>query len=220
MTTHLGTTSDALGDRSLKNVRLLVVTRHAVFTEALTASLEEQGARVVGSRPADPDPHGSAPTAEPQLGILEEHLPAAPMTDVAVRTRQEAPQVKLVLISNRSERAAEELMADGIVDAVVPDCLGLEPLLATLVGVLNGHRVHAHRRVLSTGFGGATSLSEREEEVLQLLTSGATNAEIGEKLGISVNTVRSHVHNLLQKLGVHHRSDAVRIANRMLRTTA
>ena len=55
-------------------------------------------------------------------------------------------------------------------------------------------------------------LTEREREVLALVGEGLTNKEIAHRLGVAVATVKNHVHNLLAKLGVHRRQDAVRTA--------
>jgi PAS domain S-box-containing protein len=57
--------------------------------------------------------------------------------------------------------------------------------------------------------GSFHALSEREREVLALLAEGRDTGEIGEKLHISVSTVRSHVRNILRKLGAHSRLEAV-----------
>jgi len=57
-------------------------------------------------------------------------------------------------------------------------------------------------------------LTSREKEVINLMAKGYTNTEIANKLGISVGTVRTHVTNILQKLNVHSRRDAVREAER------
>jgi LuxR family maltose regulon positive regulatory protein len=53
------------------------------------------------------------------------------------------------------------------------------------------------------------SLSERETEVLQLITAGFSNQEIADKLFISLNTVRTHTKNINAKLGVHSRTQAI-----------
>ena len=51
-------------------------------------------------------------------------------------------------------------------------------------------------------------LTAREREVIALLVDGVSTALMAESLGVSTNTVRSHVQNVLRKLGVHHRSKA------------
>jgi DNA-binding NarL/FixJ family response regulator len=61
---------------------------------------------------------------------------------------------------------------------------------------------------------GAYDLTARELEVLELLADGTPNQELAARMGISRNTVRNHVQNLLTKLGVHSRLEAVALATR------
>jgi LuxR family maltose regulon positive regulatory protein len=58
-------------------------------------------------------------------------------------------------------------------------------------------------------------LSDRELQVLRLLTTHLSNAEIGAQLFVSVNTVRFHVRNIYAKLNVHARGDAVQRAQEL-----
>lgn len=58
-------------------------------------------------------------------------------------------------------------------------------------------------------------LSEREQQVLELLAKGATNQEIAQELMIVVDTVKRHMSHILDKLGVHNRVQAVRQARRL-----
>ncbi|WP_317933063.1 LuxR C-terminal-related transcriptional regulator [Halioxenophilus sp. WMMB6] len=53
-----------------------------------------------------------------------------------------------------------------------------------------------------------TQLTRRETEILRLMKSGVTNAEIGEKLGLSAHTVKSHLYNAYRKIGANNRMDA------------
>jgi len=57
-------------------------------------------------------------------------------------------------------------------------------------------------------------LSQREREVLKLITEGATNTEIARTLYVSPNTIKTHVRNILNKLGVEHRLQAAVVALR------
>ena len=59
------------------------------------------------------------------------------------------------------------------------------------------------------------ALSERELDVLRLLANGLSNPEIANKLIISVGTVKTHVHNILGKLGVRNRVEAIDAAKRI-----
>jgi DNA-binding NarL/FixJ family response regulator len=60
----------------------------------------------------------------------------------------------------------------------------------------------------------APPLSEREREVMGLVAAGLQNKEVAQKLGISPATVRNHVHNILEKLEVHSKLEAVSLAFR------
>ena len=57
-------------------------------------------------------------------------------------------------------------------------------------------------------------LTPREVEVLEVLATGQSNSGIARELGISVNTVRNHVQNILTKLGVHSKLEALSVAVR------
>jgi DNA-binding NarL/FixJ family response regulator len=57
-------------------------------------------------------------------------------------------------------------------------------------------------------------LTPREREILGLVASGLQNKEVAEKLGVSLATVRNHVHNILDKLGLHSKLEAVALAFR------
>ncbi len=74
--------------------------------------------------------------------------------------------------------------------------------------------VYAAQGTRIGGHGGAvvTDLSERETDVLRLIALGHTNAEIAEKLFISVRTVETHRAHIQQKLGVTSRAELVRCA--------
>lgn len=66
----------------------------------------------------------------------------------------------------------------------------------------------------SAGASEAAPLTPREREVLVLVASGLQNKEVAEKLGLSLATVRNHVHNILDKLGLHSKLEAVALAFR------
>jgi DNA-binding CsgD family transcriptional regulator len=60
----------------------------------------------------------------------------------------------------------------------------------------------------------APPLTDREREVLQLVAAGLSNKEVAEKAGISVATVRNHIHHILEKLDLHSKLEAVSLAFR------
>jgi len=82
-------------------------------------------------------------------------------------------------------------------------------LLDTIANVAAGRMVFPYIDVRSVYDNPLTTLTRRELEVLSDLSSGRTNKQIARDLGVSLNTVKFHVRNLFQKLGVNSRSQAI-----------
>jgi DNA-binding NarL/FixJ family response regulator len=118
----------------------------------------------------------------------------------------------------------------GVQSALENGCLGIVPRVATVEAFVAGaHAVasgerHLHQRALAVLLQGIQSaevghdvreLSGRELGVLELIAEGCTNAGIGERLGITHGTVKTHVENLLRKLDATDRAHAVSRAMRL-----
>ena len=84
-----------------------------------------------------------------------------------------------------------------------------EVLLDTIAAVASGRMVFPYIDVRTIYENPLTTLTRRELEVLADLASGRTNKQIARDLGVSLNTVKFHVRNLFQKLGVNSRSQAI-----------
>jgi two-component system nitrate/nitrite response regulator NarP len=82
-------------------------------------------------------------------------------------------------------------------------------LLDTMAAVAGGRMVFPYLDVRAIYDNPLTTLTRRELEVLSDLASGRTNKQIARDLGVSLNTVKFHVRNLFQKLGVNSRSQAI-----------
>jgi len=82
-------------------------------------------------------------------------------------------------------------------------------LLDTIAAVAAGRMVFPYIDVRALYDNPLTTLTRRELEVLSDLASGRTNKQIARDLGVSLNTVKFHVRNLFQKLGVNSRSQAI-----------
>lgn len=79
----------------------------------------------------------------------------------------------------------------------------------------NGAGAEAHPVVAGpVSLSKAPPLTEREREILRWVAAGLQNKEIAQKLGISLATVRNHIHNILEKLDVHSKLEAVSLAFR------
>ncbi len=118
----------------------------------------------------------------------------------------------------------------GVQSALESGCLGIVPRSATIDAFVAGARAvasgerHLHQRALAVLLQGIQSadvshevreLSGREFGVLELIAEGCTNAAIGQQLGISHGTVKTHVENVLRKLNARDRAEAVSRAMRL-----
>ena len=84
-----------------------------------------------------------------------------------------------------------------------------EILLDTIAAVAKGRMVFPFLDVKKINDNPLTTLTKRELEIISSVAAGRTNKEIAAEEGVSPNTVKFHIRNLYEKLGVHNRSQAV-----------
>jgi two-component system, NarL family, response regulator LiaR len=127
------------------------------------------------------------------------------------------PEARIVAISSYSDHAKVwSMLRNGAIGYVLKDAL-FDELVSTIRSVYRGSAVFSAQVAEVLRRGEAVSaqeyhLTEREMEVLKLCAEGLNHQEIGERLQISVFTVRFHLKNLLEKMGVETRSAALVLA--------
>jgi DNA-binding NarL/FixJ family response regulator len=167
----------------------------------------------------------------PDVVLAEASLPGEDGVQLTKRLAQEVPETRVVLLSASDDddlplRAVRAGAAGYLTKDVDP---GLLPhLLRKVAGGEAAISRAAVTRILEwmrevpdSGWRPVRSrLTSREWEMVDLLAGGATTEEIAERLFLSPATVYSHVKNLLRKLGVHSRREAVEAAERLRREEA
>jgi DNA-binding NarL/FixJ family response regulator len=194
----------------VKRLSVLVVDDHEVVRWGLKVLLDRQ--RWV-------DRCLTAATAEEALEQARAHAPEVALIDLFVgaesgaelclELREESPQTRMLLMSGAGRISAPAAQATGAAGFVPKDWPAADVVMAVRM-VANGMTV----------FGApeepvAAPLSDREQEVLELIARGATNGEIASALALSPHTVKDHASSLYRKLDVRNRSDAVRRAARL-----
>lgn len=126
--------------------------------------------------------------------------------EAARRIKAARPETKIIIVTSMPElsflRQAREIGVDSFWYKEVQE----QPLLEIMDRTMAGESVYPSASpVVTMGNASSADFTEREAEVLRELVSGAGNREIAAKLGITENTVKMHITNMLQKTGYHSR---------------
>ncbi len=210
-------------------VRLVLVDRDALARRAMRETLTGAGEFVVEAEATTEEAAiASVRDARPDLVLIDVGYPHFEGIAVGKELRRQLPGTRIVFcsITDDADTAVRALRA-GAVGFVRKD-LDYGPLARALRGTLNGEAAISRElggRLIEELYrqsepqarlrpaGG--ELTGREWEVLDLLMDGAGTAEIAQRLGLALETVRSHIKHVLRKLGVGTRGEAIDIARRL-----
>ncbi|MDQ1459657.1 MAG: hypothetical protein QOI08_1141 [Actinomycetota bacterium] len=207
---------------SAERIRLLLVDDHRMFMECLErVLLDELDIDVVGKTTSSAAGVQLAEALRPSVAVVDGLLPDGDGPATAASLRAVSAGTRVILLSGLREgrlvTAAINAGCSGFLtkDRAVGELIGairlahvgdayLSPdMLAVLFP-----RLDRSVRVLGS------DLSVREREMLNLMAVGMGNRDIAGRLGLSLNTIRNHVQNVLVKLGAHSKLEAVAIAAR------
>ena len=148
---------------------------------------------------------------EPHVALVDLFLGTESGADVCERLRAASPLTRVLLISGAGRISAAAARAAGASGFVSKDWDAGEVARAVrAVGA--GQTVFEPERDAAPA---PASLTEREREVLALMSSGATNREIAERLFLSPHTIKEHTSAIYRKLEVRNRAEAVQRAQRL-----
>jgi DNA-binding NarL/FixJ family response regulator len=207
--------------------RILLVDDHPLTREALASLLTQNGFEVVGQAGGGVEAIRLAAELKPNLVLLDLSMPDMDGLTALPQIREAAPEAEVVVLTASED---EGNLLDAVRGGAAGYLLKSEPperIVGFLRGVAHGEAALsgavARRLLDQVREGGhreaavpdsvAQALSARELEVLLLLDQHLGTDEIAQRLFISEHTVRSHVKNLLYKLGVSSRRDALEKLN-------
>jgi DNA-binding NarL/FixJ family response regulator len=212
-----------------ESIRVVIVDDHALFRRGLDLVLsEEPDIKVVGEAADGIEAVHRAEEMTPDVVVMDVRMPRSTGIEAARRIRERLPDTKVIMLTvsdNEEDLYAavkagasgyllKEVSIEELADAVRAVARGhslISPSMASkLLSEFNAlvqQSEERHRSLLP-------SLTEREIDVLKLVAKGLSNREISEELYISENTVKNHVRNILEKLHLHSRMEAVVYAMR------
>jgi len=201
-----------------EKITCLVADDHPAMIEAVCDVLEEHGIEIAGRARDGDEALSKLETRRPQVALVDLRMPRLSGIEVARRAARSAPETAVIVYTAYGERA---LLTEAL-DAGVRGFLLKEAPLSDLVRAVE--MVARGQTYVDPGLAGvlassdaaakATKLTQRERDVLRLLADGLTNEEIGKRLFISPETVRTHVRKAMGKLDADTRTQAVATALR------
>lgn len=215
-----------------RRIRVVVVDDHQVFNDALGARLDvEEDLAVVGTARSRPEALALLDDLGGSDGVDVLAVDLALGTDDGLAVVDEArarwPELHSVLVTGPGD---EDRCLDAVRAGVRGWVTKSDPasVLITAIRCVAGGGTHLPARLLTSVLAALTAatgadarrsavldrLTNRELDVLRCLTDGLSRREIGQLLGVSPNTVRTHVQSILHKFEVHSALTAVAVARR------
>jgi DNA-binding NarL/FixJ family response regulator len=208
-------------------VRILIADDHSLFRESLKSLLTSRGFEIVGEAREGREAVDLARSLEPDLVLMDLSMPGLDGLSATRLISAEMPQVKVVVLTGSDEDAQLFEAIKSGAQGYLLKSVDSRDFFALLEGVGRGEpaltpalagkllQEFAHPARPAAELHDPDELTDREQEVLRLLVSGVTsNSELARELGVSENTVKFHVRNILDKLHLHNRAQVVGFALR------
>jgi two-component system nitrate/nitrite response regulator NarL len=210
-------------------IRVLVVDDHPLFRRGLLALLGAQPAlRVVGEAGDAGEAQRRAAGLQPDVILLDNHLPGVNGVDALAGLREVAPEARVLMLTVSEDERDLGAALRGGARGYLLKTVDSDVLVAAIVRVMRGESpvspemtdklVAAFQALPGAPVPAAEpapadadpihSLSPREQEILALIARGASNKEIGRALDIAETTVKIHVQHILRKLNLSSRVKA------------
>jgi DNA-binding NarL/FixJ family response regulator len=205
-------------------MRVLVADDHSLFRDGVVSLLEAAGFDVVGQVGDGLSAVEAAIEMRPDLVLMDITMPKLSGLDALRRMRAEAPEIQVVMLTVSDEDSDLLAAVQSGAKGYIHKSLSAQEFLDLISGLERGEAALSRKTAarLIAGLGNSPGpevdktlrLTQREIELLRLVADGLSNKAIAQSLNVSENTVKYHVRNILQKLGVQNRTEAVAHAMR------
>ncbi len=205
-------------------IRVLVVDDHALFRRGLQMVLEQEpDIDVVGEASDGAEAVEKAADTLPDIVLMDVRMPRRGGIDACTAIHQTVPSARIIMLTISDEEA-------DLYDAIKAGAMGYLLKEISIEEVASAIRaVHGGQSLISPSMASkllnefasmikrtddrqqvpTPRLTDREMEVLKLVAKGLNNRDIAKELFISENTVKNHIRNILEKLQLHSRMEAV-----------
>lgn len=212
-----------------ERIAVVLVEDHRLLREEITAMLNQQAdLAVVATGPARDQVLSLVRDARPRVVLLDSALGEQDSLRLVAAIHKMSPEIRIIVMDLLpTPQDVVEFVEAGCSGFIMKDA-PVADFLATIRAVARGGSVlppsltgtiftHVANQAIRRGPGavrGAVRMTKREREVVALIGEGLSNKEIAERLHIVLHTVKSHVHNVLDKLALHTRLQVAAYAHR------
>jgi DNA-binding NarL/FixJ family response regulator len=208
----------------MPRIRVLIADDHALLREGIRVLLSrESDLEVVGEAADGREAIARCRALHPDVILMDIAMPGLGGLEAALEIRKESPDTKILVLTQYEDREyVTRFLKVGAAGYVLKKAAGAE-LASAIRSVSRGGLVldpqvaREALREAEPAPGGGTedpyeALTDREKQVLRIVAEGKSNKEVAELLGISVKTAMSHREHVMEKLGLHSRTDLIRFA--------
>ena len=207
-----------------ENLRVLVVDDHALFRRGLQMVLEQEaGIELVGEASDGHEAVERAQELMPDVILMDVRMPKRSGIEATGQIKELLPHVKILMLTISDEEAdlydaikagasgylLKEIPIEEVADAIRSVWAGQSRISPSMASKLLSEFAAMSRASDERPQMPTPRLTEREMEVLTLVAQGLNNRDIAKELYISENTVKNHIRNILEKLHLHSRMEAV-----------
>jgi two-component system NarL family response regulator len=207
-----------------EKLRVLIVDDHALFRRGLQMVLkQEDDIEVVGEAGDGSDAVNKAQESMPDVILMDVRMPRRSGIEATEQIKDLLPHAKILMLTISDDEAdlydaikagasgylLKEIPIDEVAEAIRSVWQGHSRISPSMAAKLLTEFAAMSKRAEERPQLPAPRLTDREMEVLRLVAQGMNNRDIAKALFISENTVKNHIRNILEKLHLHSRMEAV-----------
>ena len=197
----------------MNDARCLIADDHPALTSAVSVYLAESGFEIIGPAVDGRGAVELATAARPAIALVAYRMPHLAGEELVRAIKNASPETLIAIYTADADANLAEAVFEAGAAALILKASPLADLVRALHAVLAGNS-YLDPALLRVTLP-ASRLTERELDVLRLLAEGFPHEEIGKTLGISSETVRTHLRKASDRLGASTRTQAVATALRM-----
>lgn len=210
-----------------RSVPVFLIDDNRLLCDGLSAMLSARGLSVVATARSGEEALREVARVKPRLVLLDSALGDRDSARFVKEVRDAFPDVKVIVMGLLpAHEDFVEFVKAGVAGFILKDAT-IEVFVATILAVADGVSVlpammtstlfsHVAAQALARGKRGvkaAVRMTVRERQVIESIADGLSNKEIADRLHIATHTVKSHVHNILEKLALHTRLEVAIFAH-------